>query len=87
MVNGTQIAIGMIRLTDAAGIANGLAVTMSSSGTGTPAFQKLRLSEYKWRTVVPNQFTDENIFYVIGTPQNVLTRLTQIRTDGGDCLN
>lgn len=60
-------------------------VNFSCNFDCSTAHQKLILGVHKFHNLSTTTWESEDIFYVVGTPANVLARLASIWKDGGNC--
>lgn len=51
-----------------------------------PAQQRIILSSSGWHNVSSTDWETDDVFWVVGTPAQVVQRLREIRNDGGNCL-
>jgi hypothetical protein len=87
-VGTTPVSIGMMRLGTFDGYRAKIKTDMGNGSTVPVASQKLILETYNFHDAfTPGVWDSEEVFLVIGDAQTVLTRLMELRTDGGDCLN
>jgi hypothetical protein len=79
-----SLAIGFVRL----GTPDGYSASIGAADSQQPpSSQRLVVNGWKFHNLNAGVWEREEVFWVFGTPAGVLSRLMQLRSDGGDCLN